>query len=125
MNFKRNILLVLLIVFVAGGGLAIGLWSSSSSAAGCVVHKVEIKNSTVTPKITNGKLCDTLLVTNTDNVTRLVAFGDHDHHIPYDGIEDRLLKKDESISVTFDKTGHFHFHDHMHDEVEGFFNVSK
>lgn len=124
MNVKRTLLLIALIIIVAGGALGVGLWTSSS-AGNCVTHKVTITDSKVTPKTTTGKLCDTLVITNTDNVTRLMAFGDHDHHTPYDGVEERLLKRNESVRITFDKTGSFHFHDHIHDEVEGYFNVSK
>lgn len=124
MNVKRNLLLVILIAVVAAGAVGVGLWAGSP-AASCVAHEVNIKEGKVTPKTTTGKLCDTLVITNRDSTTRLIAFGNHDHHTYYDGVEERLLKRNESVHITFDQTGHFHFHDHIHDQVEGFFNVSK
>jgi hypothetical protein len=121
----RGVYVVVLIVVVAGGALTIGLLSSKLSGDRCAAHEVTIENDKVSPRTTTGKVCGTMTITNKDDVTRLIAFGDHDHHIPYDGIEDRLLHKGESVTLTFDAVGSFHFHDHMHDEVEGYFTVTR
>lgn len=124
MKLKRNIALVLVIVLTTAAALGTGYWVSSSSN-NCHALKVEIKNDKVTPQTTNGKLCDTLTITNDDNITRIIAFGPHEHHVAYDGVTDRVLHKNESLSITFNQTGSFHFHDHEHDEVQGYFNVKK
>jgi hypothetical protein len=71
----------------------------------------------------HAKLCDKLTIINADNTLRLMAFGVHDHHQPYDGIEEKLLKQNDQLSVTLQQTGTFTFHDHLHDEVQGTFTV--
>jgi hypothetical protein len=57
--------------------------------------------------------------------TREIGFGVHDKHVAYDGISERILNQDESFTITLDKTGRYHWHDHFHDEVEGYFSVTK
>lgn len=88
-----------------------------------VNHQVVIENDKVTPAITNGKLCDTMTITNKDSKNREMAFGQHSHHVAYDGITEELLAQDKSLTVTFDKTGEYIFHDHYQDEVLGTFVV--
>ncbi len=88
-------------------------------------HSIMIMNDKVEPAQTTGQLCDTLTITNMDDITREIAFGMHQKHVFYDGIEERSLKKDESFTITMNQTGTFHFHDHLHDETEGYFTVTK
>jgi len=45
--------------------------------------------------------------------------------MPYDGVAERFLNKNESFTITLNATGTYHWHDHLHDEVEGYFTVSK
>lgn len=83
-------------------------------------HVVTIANSKMTPGTTTASLCDTLTIKNADAINRDVAFGNHDHHVAYDGITERRLAQNESFTVTLNQTGTYHFHDHLHDEVEGY-----
>jgi hypothetical protein len=87
-------------------------------------HQVVMRDDMVTPEHTAAPLCDTLTITNEDNLNRLVAFGPHDHHTPYDGVTARLLTSGQSLTVTLNQTGNFRFHDHLHDTVQGTFTVT-
>lgn len=86
-------------------------------------HLVVIKDGTVSPGDTTGKVCDTLTIKNEDDVTRFMAFGQHDNHQAYDGISERTLTKDQSFTIIMNKAGEFLFHDHLHDEVRGTFTA--
>ena len=86
-------------------------------------HLVLIKNSLPLPSDTTAKLCDTLTIKNTDDQIRLIAFGVHDKHQAYDGIEERALDKDQSFSVVLNRVGTFKFHDHLDDSAQGRFTV--
>ena len=88
-------------------------------------HTVTITNSQVIPSHTTAKLCDTLTVTNTDDVLRYIAFGRHDEHQAYDGITEKTLEKGKGFTVTLDEVGDYKFHDHLHDEVIGTFSVER
>lgn len=88
-------------------------------------HVVMIKNDKANPQHTDGKLCDTLTITNEDNTVRLMAFGQHDEHQPYDGVGERELSKGQSVTVTMSKAGTYEFHDHIGDIVKGSFTVAK
>lgn len=82
-----------------------------------------IFNDRITPLNTDAQLCDTLTIINNDANPRLIAFGVHDQHTPYDGVEEKILKKDESIKITLNQQGKFLFHDHDDDSVRGTFTV--
>lgn len=103
------------------------LQSGKANAATChskgVDHLVVIKNNAAKPTHIDGRLCDTLTVTNTDDVLRYMAFGRHDEHVAYDGISEKTVSKDQSFTVTLNQTGSFKFHDHLHDEISGTFTV--
>jgi hypothetical protein len=88
-------------------------------------HQVVIKNNKVIPVNTVAPRCDSLTITNLDDKERLVAFGLHEHHVPYDGITEKILIQSQSLTVTLVQAGHFRFHDHWHDEVQGTFTVTK
>lgn len=88
-------------------------------------HRVVIQNGAVAPSHTTASQCDRLTIVNLDNTNRLVAFGQHDHHTAYDGIEERLLSKGQSLTVTLDQSGNFRFHDHLDDDVQGTFTVNR
>jgi plastocyanin len=86
-------------------------------------YTVTVQNDKLSLNDIHAKLCDKLTIVNADDTLRLMAFGVHDHHQAYDGIEEKALKKDAQLSVTLDQTGTFTFHDHLHDGVEGTFTV--
>ncbi len=116
-----------LIVVVVGAALALGLSSGTSTADSCkrtgTAYEITIRDGAVSDTQVHAKRCDTLTITNEDDTIRDIAFGQHDHHVSYDGVSEKVLGKDQSISVTLDRTGSYHWHDHLHDEVEGYFTV--
>lgn len=103
--------------------------NNKGGTVGCSSHHVAlhvtIRNGAATPDMTTGNLCDTLTITNQDPIDREIAFGPHEDHVPYDGIAERLLEQGQSLTVTLNQVGTFHFHDHIHDEVQGYFTVQK
>lgn len=89
-----------------------------------VYHPVKIEDNSVSPKNTQAALCDALSITNNDDIPRLIAFGRHDNHTPYDGVAEKLLNQGETLMITLNKPGTYIFHDHLHQEVNGTFTVS-
>jgi plastocyanin len=87
-------------------------------------HTATIQNSKITPEHTYAKKCDTLTITNKDNTSRLMAFGEHENHIVYGGVSEQDLSAGQSFTITLDKTGTYLFHDHHQDEVSAEFTVS-
>jgi hypothetical protein len=127
-------LYIVLGILVLGGAVYLGTHyladnylNKHSETSKCetkgVAHKVTIKNDKVSPKHTNGKLCDTLTITNNDNKLRLIAFGEHDHHQTYDNMTEKVIGKGQSITIVLEKTGTERFHDHDDDNVAGNFTV--
>lgn len=119
----------LIAVLAIGGVLLLG--KSHGTADGTcasgppITHQVVIQNDKTSPATTEGKLCDKITFTNKDNISREIGFGPHEHHEPYDGVGERVISKDQSFTITLNKAGTYHYHDHLHDEVEGYFIVSK
>ena len=89
-----------------------------------VVHKVTIQNSVVRPAHTNARLCDMIVFTNEDNVSRYIAFGPHEHHAVYGGVVGVQLNGTQPQTLILNQLGTQTFHDHLHDEVTGDFTVS-
>lgn len=87
-------------------------------------HVVTIADSKLSVVHTYAKACDTLTITNEDNQLRLMAFGEHDHHQPYDGVEEKTLGPGQSLTVTLNQVGTFTFHDHVDDSSVGQFTVT-
>jgi len=128
---------ITLTVFVIGLAIFIGviIWGTTSylnqqyadTHQGCMPgqtnHAVTIQNNVVTPSNTVGSRCETLTITNLDDMQRLIAFGPHEDHVAYDGIKEQAVTKGESLRVTLVQTGTFRFHDHDDDEVQGTFTV--
>ncbi|MFI5271211.1 MAG: cupredoxin domain-containing protein [Candidatus Saccharimonadales bacterium] len=111
--------------------LIVGIYNSSKAKASDVcphigkTYTVTIKDSVISPKNTDAKKCDQITFLNKDNVTRNIAFGPHEHHVPYDGVTERLLDQNQSFTITLVSVGQYHFHDHFHDELTGTFSVEK
>jgi len=125
------------IVLVSGGAVAgsfilarhvLGDSSFGATTATCtttgVAHTVTIANGEVSPQHTDAALCDTLTILSKDNRIRLMAFGAHDDHQPYDGVGEKTLEQNQSFTVTLDQAGTFTFHDHLDDRVQGTFTVA-
>ena len=87
------------------------------------MHHVYIKQNVATPMATSAQLCDQLTIQNNDNVERLLSFGQHDHHVRYDGRTSETLKPGQALTITLVKTGTFRFHDHYDDAVYGTFTI--
>lgn len=133
-RFRRSLLIVGVFIAVIAVALVVARLSSayfnqqySSEHHGCQAgapgHAVVIRGGAVEPAHTTATKCDTMTITNQDDTPRLMAFGVHASHVPYDGIAERYLLKDQTMTVTLDQTGEFLFHDHLHDEVQGTFTV--
>lgn len=128
----RNLLIGLVMLILAGVGVAIAVSpkQTASTSDPCIgkasgaEYRVTIQHDQLSTQNVAAQLCDKLIITNADDKARLVAFGQHDHHLVYDGVEERLLKHDESLEVTLNQAGEFIFHDHFQDEVKGSFVVS-
>lgn len=89
-----------------------------------VTHRVTIKDGDVQPESVTAKVCDELVIENTDNVQRRLAFGEHDHHVGYDGSDGKLVGQHEALTIVLTKAGEFMFHDHFDDHVHGHFTVA-
>ena len=87
-------------------------------------HMVIMHDGAATPNYVRAKLCDTLTIENTDAQIRLVAFGEHENHQAYDGVLEKVLQKNQSITVTLNKAGTYKFHDHLEDSAQGTFTIN-
>lgn len=87
-------------------------------------HQVIIEKATANPTQTYGVLCDKLTITNRDNRIRLISFGEHDRHQTYDGVTQKALGKNQSLTIELNETGTFKFHDHLQDTVQSNFTVT-
>lgn len=90
-----------------------------------VTYVAIIENNKISPTIISGHLCDKITILNKDAVVRRIAFGKHEQHVLYDGIEESLLTKDQSITFVLNQTGSFLYHDHEDDDVKAQFTVSQ
>lgn len=88
-------------------------------------HTVTIADNRPNFASLKARLCDRLTFMNKDNLTREIAFGTHDDHVPYDNVTEKFLNKNQSFTITLNKVGTYHWHDHLHDEVQGYFTVNK
>lgn len=87
-------------------------------------HTIAVQGDKATPAHITAPRCDTLTIKNLDDTLRIMAFGPHENHIPYDGVAERELGKNGSFTVTLVQTGNFRLHDHIHDEAQATFTVT-
>lgn len=129
MNRKTTLSLLGLVVAIIGISAVIGFNNRGASAQceSAVTHsyKAMIMDGKVSDPQINGKLCDTITFTNMDHLAREIAFGPHEDHVAYDGVPEKVLNQNQSFTITLNQAGSFHWHDHEHDEVEGYFTVTK
>lgn len=132
MKPKIIIVVAVLVGITLGVGSMQLLHTSTQASRPCSVpsntaesHTIMIMNGKTEPGSVTGKLCDSLTITNMDTVAREISFGPHEVHVPYDGVAERVLNAGQSFTITLNQTGSFHLHDHLHDEVEGYFTVTK
>jgi plastocyanin len=127
---------LLLLAFVVLGAMVVGvavtagnklLTRHTEASMLCMTTgktiEVKIKDDVMAPRVITAHRCDRMTVTNLDPTTREIGFGEHDRHTAYDGVTEKIIRQNESFTISFSKTGTFHFHDHFHDEVEGQFTV--
>jgi len=107
-------------IFMFGQNTSTGSCSKNGAA-----QTVVIQNGRVSDTNIHAPLCSRLTIVNKDHVTREIAFGAHDDHVPYDGVAEKILNQNQRFTVTLDQIGRFHWHDHEHDEVHGYFTVSR
>ncbi|HSX28599.1 MAG TPA: hypothetical protein VLF60_04085 [Candidatus Saccharimonadales bacterium] len=88
-------------------------------------HQVTITHNVMQPARVLAKRCDTLTITNTDDVLREIAFGAHEHHEAYNNVSEQPLQYGQRFTITLNQTGDYTFHDHLHDEVTGEFTVAE
>lgn len=88
-------------------------------------HFVEVKDNKIKPDIINAKLCDKLAVTNKDDKLRRISFGVHNQHTAYNGVIEKILRKDQNFSVVLNESGEFTFHDHLQEETSATFIVAE
>jgi len=104
------------------------LTSHSSRSTSCELrgthYQVNITSGGLDASNVIAKRCDTLIITNHDDILRLIAFGPHDQHQAYDGVGERALGRGQSLTITLNQTGSFTFHDHLHDRLIGSFAVT-
>jgi plastocyanin len=86
---------------------------------------IMIKNNTISPVTAEANLCDTLKFINLDPTVREIGFGGHTDYVPYNGVTERQLTQGQSFNVVLNQAGTYHFHDHLHEIVDGYFIVSK
>lgn len=86
-------------------------------------HTMIIQNDKITPNHINALRCGTLTIINRDTTERMIAFGPHEDHVAYDGVTEKLVGHNGSLTVTLVQAGSFRLHDHIHDEVQATFNV--
>lgn len=121
----RQVVAIAIIGGLAGLLLATAKPGRDACSQAGPVHSVVIRGGKVTPEHTQAVLCQRLTITNLDTQARLMAFGIHSDHVPYDGVSERLLHQGQSLTVTLTQPGVFIFHDHLDDAVEGSFSVAK
>lgn len=127
---KKQLTIIGLVLLVGVAVVAVLLMTSKKTAADeCTktgtTYSITIKNDKVSQSHIDAKQCDVLKITNLDSETREIAFGPHEDHVPYNGIAERVLGKNQGFSVVLNATGNYRFHDHIHDEVQATFTVTK
>ena len=86
-------------------------------------HTLTIEDGKLSASNAQFHHCDRLTISNRDDQLRLMAFGVHDHHQRYGNTTEKMLLKDQQLTVTLTERDTYTFHDHLHDEVKGTFTV--
>lgn len=87
-------------------------------------HQIIIENNIVYPVQTYANECDTLTFINKDDEVREITFGSHPDHGFYAGIDEIIVKKGRTETITLSESGSYLYHDHMRPEINGFFIVN-
>ncbi len=87
-------------------------------------HHVFIIHGSALPNHITAHVCDTLTITNEDNATRNIAFGNHLQNDTYAGEIGQTIYHLRSWTLTLSQTGTYQFHDHNHPNLNGYFTVN-
>ena len=128
---QRTTIATIVLIFLAVG-TTLGITAGKSdgnrqdfcAGKSSYTYMVNIHDGKASDDYVRGKFCDKIMFTNSDKVTREIGFGDHHSHAPYDGFGEKVLNQGQSFTIVLNQTGMFTWHDHLHDEVMGDFNVS-
>jgi plastocyanin len=131
---KQKYIPIVLIIVAVVGAIAFAIYDTSKTpkseaTAMCKTigktHTLTIEDDKFEPAELDLKRCDRIKVVNKDDVARLIALGEHDHHIAYPGFEEQSMGGGDSFTFTADEAGKYLIHDHIHDDVEGLLSITK
>jgi hypothetical protein len=86
---------------------------------------IELKNDAANPRHTDAKLCDTIIIYNSDGEARDIEFGIHAKHETYAGESGTTLRPGRNMVLTLTELGTHKFHDHLLDDIFGDFTVTQ
>ena len=136
---KTNAIIIIIVIVLAAATLVTTVFTISSrylkretdaklAKTTCnqlgIGHIINVTDTSVSPSDTQAKRCETLTVVNKSSKLRLMAFGPHEDHQPYNGITEKDLTVGKSFTVTLNQTGTYRIHDHTNDELAAYFTVS-
>jgi hypothetical protein len=96
--------------------------TASTDTAACArlgtTHRLVVNNDSFSEPRLAVQHCDTVIITNQDDLTYELNFGQHDRHIFYPGFTSRPLLPGKSTTIHALRVGTFHIHDHLRDNAE-------
>jgi cytochrome o ubiquinol oxidase operon protein cyoD len=104
----------------AVGGKQVGTCPDGAGA----MRMVELRNNTITPKHTDAKLCDTLMIMNFDSQSRDIEFGAPRTSETYAGQSGKTIPSGQNFAVTLTELGNHSFHDQLPANIDGDFTVA-
>lgn len=134
---KQKYIPIVLIIIAVIGAIAFAIYDTretpkteaAESTTSCrtvgKTHTIAIEGNKFNPQELELKRCDRIKVVNKDSAARLIALGEHDHHIAYPGFEEQSMGGGDSFTFTADKAGKYLIHDHVHDDVEATLSISE
>ena len=87
-------------------------------------HSVVIENGVFVPAQLVVTHCDTITISNRDETQKLLAFGQHDHHVVYDTLSESAIRHGDSFTFTATEEGTFLLHDHYNENTRLEFSVT-
>jgi len=87
-------------------------------------YKIMLMDNMATPNHVDAHLCDTLIIMNHDDTSRMINFGEHDKHEMYAGQAGKVLRPHHNMVLRLTQLGTYKFHDHILDEISGDFTVT-
>lgn len=133
MRSNKPIIILVLVICVVLGLSVLQLVNGKSSAdnscltqvIGVVRHTVSISGGKASSTQLKANQCDLLTIVNKDDISRRIVFGANTQRVTYDGVSEMNLTKDQSFTVTLNRTGEYYFYDSNHSDVRGYFTVTQ